>query len=883
MAEIYLAVTRDTDPPRQLAIKVIHEQNAQDPDFVRMLIDEARLAVQLKHPNIVATFDLGQEGHQYYLAMEFVDGADLYKIEQRAADQRLSFPIPLCAYIAREVARGLDYAHRLKDSDGQPMHIVHRDISPQNVLLSLNGDVKITDFGIAKAARRVEQTQVGVIKGKYYYMSPEQASGQPIDGRTDIFATGILLYEMLVGEMLYYDENVEKVLQAARRADIPPVSKRRTDTPPDLERVVMRALRRRPEERYASASDLAQALEDFLRAHAPAFGPPDVGGFVERLTGARGRPRSSAEHTAAMPVKEAWVDSSTPSPTMGLPADALDDLGIRDDNSLIFRREALPGRRPGSRRDGSSRPPRGESARRSAPPRGDLVRGAAERASRRRAQSGTINSPGNSPGNSPDNGPGNGPGDGASPPAAGFRSVRRVDKRSPSSQPESRAEAGSRPGRDRHALTPKEGYRREPPSGSTPSGPTGDWADQLKSLAKPAGKAAAPGSGMVPKPTGVYPALDADREADVLLALAGEMRPPPVSLPRIGLPAMPGPGVHPALASQRSLSESYNDEGDTAVRPSPLADLLKASRPTDSSSEVPALELQQNDEAFTEPPLIPVEPKVELTQVDAPASSLPLSAASPDPDEAALSSSAQIVVGGAVEELDPISAETTQERLEAPPSRPPSLPRVGSRPELPADRARPSRRRWLYMLSGIGGAVFSALLSLYFMDHSGRRTPGGHGEQPADLGPAAEPDAAGPGVADAPRRAGDRVDLGSTPVAVVLFDAGTPRAAAHAPAASDSNEAAATGTGRVQLSSKPEGAEVYFEKRLLGTTPLLLRDLPTDRDIKLELKLAGFKATRKRIHWRGKDFIEATVRMRSKESDGGDADSESEAPEPANN
>jgi serine/threonine-protein kinase len=862
MAEIYLAVTRDTDPPRQFAIKVIHQQNAEDPDFVRMLIDEARLAVQLKHPNIVATFDLGQEGHQYYLAMEFVDGADLYKIEQRAADQRLSFPIPLCAYIAREVARGLDYAHRLKDSDGQPMRIVHRDVSPQNVLLSLNGDVKLTDFGIAKAARRVEQTQAGVIKGKYYYMSPEQASGQPIDGRTDIFATGILLYEMLVGEMLYYDENVEKVLQAARKADIPPVSKRRPDTPPDLERVVMRALRRRPEERYASASDLAQALEDFLRAHAPVFGPAEVGGFVARLTGARGRPRSSAEQTAAMPVQEVWVDNATPSPTMGLPADALDDLGIRDDNSLIFRRDPGLGRRPAGRRDGSSKPPRGESARRSAPPRGDLVRSAAERADRRRAQSETIGSASGSAGEPADKLP------------AGFRSVRRADKRPAVSPAEPRAETSQRLQRDRHALTPKEGYRREAPSGSTPSGPTGDWADQLKVMGKAA--IAAP-----PRPTGVYPALDADREADVLLALAGEMRPQPVSLPRIGLPAQPGPGLHPALASQRSLSESYNDEGDTAVRPSPLADLIKASRPTDSSSEVPALELQQNDEAFTEPPLVPVEPKVELTQVDAPASSMPLaSAASPEPAIPQESSSAPMVIGGSLDELDPISAETTQERLEAPPSRPPSRPGIGSRPELPQDRTQPSRRRWLYMLSGIGGAVFSALISLYFMDHSGRGRPAG---AVADLGPAVDPDAAGPSVADTSPRPTTTVDLGSTPVAVVLFDAGTPRTAAHPSAAQDLGEPAATGTGRVQLSSKPEGAEVYFEKRLLGTTPLLLRDLPTDHDIKLELKLPGWKATRKRIHWRGKDFIEATVRMRSKESDGGDSDSETEAPEPASN
>lgn len=815
MAEIYLAVTRDTDPPRQLAIKVIHQQNAEDPDFVRMLIDEARLAVRLKHPNIVATFDLGREEVQYYLVMEFVDGADLYKVEQRAADQRLSFPIPLCAYIAREVARGLDYAHHLTDSDGQPLHVVHRDISPQNILLSLDGDVKITDFGIAKAARRVEQTQAGVIKGKYYYMSPEQASGQPIDARTDIFALGILLYEMLVGEMLYYDENVERVLQAARKADIPPVSKRRPDTPRELEQVVMRALRRRPDERFVSAADMAQALEDFLRSYAPTYGATDVGGFVERLTGSRTRQRGSQEPTAAMSVREGLFDVSTPSPTVGLPADALDDLGVMDENSLIFRREGLR-EMLGQRRGFASRHPK-------KPARSD-------RGSRRRSQSGTID---NESADSP------------------VRTLRRPEAlKRPVAPAEADVPNGvpRPPMRDRHALTPREGSAR--PSGATPSGPTGDWGQQVKALAAAAGAPPEP-----IQPTAVYPALEAETEADVLLALASDMRQTPFALPPVGMRSMPG---LPPLSSRRTLSETFADESDTAVRPSPMAELIAASaRAGDSSTAVPSVELQQSDEAFSSPSVIPVEPKVELTQIDAAES---MEVLGPDTS---------------LDELDPISAETTHEKMEPPTPQAIaealsrsnlSLPPLGSRPD---NRSGQSTKRWIYAISGLGAAALSAVITLYLMGYLGRRPV----SQPTDPNlptAAAEPDGAA-SPQDAGASPGRVADLALPPAADL---------AAPAAAAPVDQGGALTGSGRVQLSSDPEGAEVFFEKKLLGTTPILLEGLPTDRDIKLELKLQGFKTTRKRIHWRGKDFLEAAVKMRTKDGPGGEGDAP-EAPEPS--
>src|SRR5262249_8021508 len=160
-----------------------------------MLIDEAKIAVQLQHVNIAQTFDLGRVGDTYYITMQFVDGADLYKILRRGSEQDLDMPVDVAAYVARDMATGLDYGTRMSDGAGNNLGIVHRAVSPQNVLVSNAGEVKLVDFGIAKATMKVRQTAVGVIKGKYYYMSPEQAWGERLDHRSDIFSAGIVLYE----------------------------------------------------------------------------------------------------------------------------------------------------------------------------------------------------------------------------------------------------------------------------------------------------------------------------------------------------------------------------------------------------------------------------------------------------------------------------------------------------------------------------------------------------------------------------------------------------------------------------------------------------------------------------------------------------------------
>lgn len=323
MAEIYVARTHGVGGFEKLvALKVIHPNYSADPDFVQMLVDEAKLSVQLQHANIVQTFDLGRVDEQYYIAMELIDGIDLYKLLRRASEHEIDFPFEVAAFIAAEVAQGLDYAHRKRDARGRPLKIVHRDVSPQNVLVSFDGEVKIVDFGIAKAAMRGQQTAAGVIKGKYYYMSPEQAWGDPIDARTDIFSAGILLYEMLVGQMLYMEEDLEKLLDVVRKAQIAPPSAQRMGVPRELEAVVMRCLKKRADDRFATAGELAAALQQFLHGFAPDFSRMRLATFVREVMGedptaARRDPRASTAHAP----NAAGIVSA---------------IEVRDENSLIF-------------------------------------------------------------------------------------------------------------------------------------------------------------------------------------------------------------------------------------------------------------------------------------------------------------------------------------------------------------------------------------------------------------------------------------------------------------------------------------------------------------------------------------------------------------------
>jgi eukaryotic-like serine/threonine-protein kinase len=284
MAELYLAKTHGIAGfEKYVALKMIHPNFSQDDNFIEMLIDEAKISVQLQHVNIAQTFDLGRVGDTYYITMEYVDGADLYKLLRRASEKDIEIPVDIAAYIAKEVANGLDYAHRRRDVQGEPLGIVHRDVSPQNVLISHSGEVKLVDFGIAKATMKARQTAVGVIKGKYYYMSPEQAWGDPVDHRTDIFSTGILLYEALTGQMLYLEDDLHRLLDMVRKARIASPTALRRGIPPQLERIVMNTLKKEREQRYRTAGDLASDLERFMHVYSPVFTAAKLSEFFHEV------------------------------------------------------------------------------------------------------------------------------------------------------------------------------------------------------------------------------------------------------------------------------------------------------------------------------------------------------------------------------------------------------------------------------------------------------------------------------------------------------------------------------------------------------------------------------------------------------------------------
>lgn len=272
MAEIVLAQTKGSFGfEKLLALKMIHPKFSQDNHFINMLIEEAKISVELDHVNIGQVFDLGKLQNTYFISMEYVEGADVFKIMRRATEIGYEVPIESCAHIGQEICGGLEYAHTKRDSEGHPLGIIHRDMSPQNVMISYAGEVKIVDFGIAKADLRAKQTEVGVIKGKYYYMSPEQAWGDPIDHRTDVFSAGIIVYEMLTSQMLYLEENIEILLDRVRKADIKPPSTLRREIPSELDDIVMKALAKQPEDRYQTAHEMGQALSNFVYNSSPDY------------------------------------------------------------------------------------------------------------------------------------------------------------------------------------------------------------------------------------------------------------------------------------------------------------------------------------------------------------------------------------------------------------------------------------------------------------------------------------------------------------------------------------------------------------------------------------------------------------------------------------
>ncbi len=389
MAELYKARRTGVEGFQKIvAIKKILPHIADDEEFVTMFADEAKLAAQLNHPNIIHIYDLGKiQAGGYFIAMEHVDGRDLRSIEQSAREHSVPLPVSLAVYVASKVASALDYAHRRRDAEGHDLNIVHRDVSPQNILISYEGDIKLCDFGIAKAASKASKTQSGALKGKIQYMSPEQAWGKPIDRRSDIFSLGVVLHELLTGERLFQGDSDISVLEKVRSADLAPPSRLNPEVPQNLDAVVLRALAKDPDDRYANASDMLRDLESVLYSYTPAPGSADVAIYLHRLQSeetalADSKAREAAARAESEEIQEPSRKAksksvpivrrpgSTPAPPRPLrrrPPPSLPRGRARPRRRRVGKLR-LPHRRCSERSRRNRRRPRGRAGRRCMPP-----------------------------------------------------------------------------------------------------------------------------------------------------------------------------------------------------------------------------------------------------------------------------------------------------------------------------------------------------------------------------------------------------------------------------------------------------------------------------------------------------------------------------------
>ncbi|HEY5960350.1 MAG TPA: serine/threonine-protein kinase, partial [Polyangiaceae bacterium] len=284
MADVYLAVCGHPGGVHKVQVlKVLRpDLNEQErPEFLRMFEDEGRLAVRLNHPNIVQSHEVGSEDGHHFIAMEYLDGQPLNRVEERAATSDGRFPLDMRLFVLCQVLEGLDYAHHLKDYGGLPLHIVHRDISPQNVFVTYSGQTKLVDFGIAKTLES-SKTRAGVVKGKVPYMAPEQVLSESVDHRTDLFSVGVMLWEAIACRPMYGAQSIYEIMRRLVQGSVISIRDVVPDVPEPLEAIVNRALQHKPEDRYQDASafhhDLSSYLDSLRRVNAR-----DVGECVAQL------------------------------------------------------------------------------------------------------------------------------------------------------------------------------------------------------------------------------------------------------------------------------------------------------------------------------------------------------------------------------------------------------------------------------------------------------------------------------------------------------------------------------------------------------------------------------------------------------------------------
>ncbi len=323
MAEVYKARMRGVEGFQKIvAIKRILPHLTNNDEFVTMFIDEAKLAAQLQHPNIIHIYDLGKIEKSYYIAMEYIHGKDLRSILRELAEKNRRMPVPLAVFVGSRLAAALDYAHRKRDLQGSAMSLVHRDVSPQNVLISHDGDIKLCDFGIAKAASKASHTRAGALKGKLQYMSPEQAWGKDLDHRSDIFSLGLVLYEMVTGRKAFAGDSELSVLEQVRSPRLTPPREVDPAVPAELDTIIMKALREDRDTRYQTASSLASDLESVLQTARPAPGAAELGAFLTRLDADEDEEEIAAggEPAAERPEPEAAPAAAPEEPQPDTPA-----------------------------------------------------------------------------------------------------------------------------------------------------------------------------------------------------------------------------------------------------------------------------------------------------------------------------------------------------------------------------------------------------------------------------------------------------------------------------------------------------------------------------------------------------------------------------------
>ncbi len=331
MAEIFLARQAGLEGfEKTIVIKRIRPHLSKQQSFVNMFLHEAKLAAQLSHPSIVQIYDLGKIGETYFIAMEYIFGRDMRRVIPKAESMGIPFPMVYALKIASSVCEGLYYAHQKTDIYGNPLNIVHRDVTPENIFVSFDGTVKILDFGIAKAATQVEQTRAGEIKGKLSYMSPEQVVGKTLDARSDIFSLGVVLYEWITGLKLFTGDNEVAILKSISEGKIYAPSYFKADVPEAVERILMKALEKDREKRYQTAWEMQYDIDQFLAEYE--FTPSNIhlANFLKQLFSDELEAERQRLLTEGAPLP---VEEEIPSESEGTPLEVEDDEVLSEGGS----------------------------------------------------------------------------------------------------------------------------------------------------------------------------------------------------------------------------------------------------------------------------------------------------------------------------------------------------------------------------------------------------------------------------------------------------------------------------------------------------------------------------------------------------------------------